>query len=75
MKTYKEFINESLRLNDVIYSSEFKAWFGDWENDPGNCSKVVDENGKPKKMLHGSSSNEIRIFKSTKGHDNTTYYI
>ena len=25
----------------------FKAWFGDWENDPANASKVVDAKGEP----------------------------
>ena len=30
-----------------IYSDNFKRWFGDWENDPQNSSKVVDSNGVP----------------------------
>jgi hypothetical protein len=68
LKTYKEFLNEEIR-KDVIYSPEFKAWFGDWENDPNNSSKILDKNGKPMKMLHGSNSIDIDIFKSTKGHD------
>lgn len=30
-------------------SKHFKAWFGDWENDPASASKVVDpETGEPK---------------------------
>ncbi len=28
-------------------SERFKGWFGDWENDPANASKVVDETGIP----------------------------
>ncbi len=32
----------------------FKNWFGDWENDPENASKVVDENGEPLVVYHGS---------------------
>ena len=32
----------------LVRLPEFKAWFGDWENDPENASKVVDENGEPK---------------------------
>ena len=39
---------------DIIYSKEFKEWFGDWENDPENSSKVVDENGKPRILYHGT---------------------
>lgn len=35
----------------------FKKWFGDWENDPENSSKVVDENGEPKVLFHGTNEN------------------
>lgn len=33
---------------------EFKAWFGDWENNPESSSKVVDESGKPLVAYHGA---------------------
>lgn len=36
---------------------EFKNWFGDWQNDPKNASKIVDENGEPKVVYHGTMSN------------------
>jgi hypothetical protein len=39
-----------------VRTPEFKAWFGDWENDPANASKVVDENGEPLVVYHGSNS-------------------
>ena len=39
----------------LVRTPEFKAWFGDWENDPKNASKVVDENGEPLVVYHGSS--------------------
>ena len=46
-------------LNEVQYEQvrtpEFKEWFGDWENDPENASKVVDENGEPMVVYHGTS--------------------
>ena len=35
----------SLNLCTTVRTKAFKAWFGDWENDPANASKVVDENG------------------------------
>lgn len=38
----------------LVRTPEFKAWFGDWENDPENASKVVDENGEPLVVYHGS---------------------
>ena len=37
-----------------LRTTEFKNWFGDWENDPANASKVVDENNEPKIVYHGS---------------------
>ena len=53
---------------DIIYSKEFKEWFGDWENDPENSSKVVDENGKPLAVYHGSFS-LFDSFDMNKGHN------
>ena len=41
----------------LVRTPEFKAWFGDWENEPKNASKVVDENGEPLVVYHGSSFN------------------
>ena len=53
-------------LTDVQYETvrtkAFKDWFGDWENDPENASKVVDENGEPLVVYHGSPSVDIDIF-------------
>lgn len=37
-----------------VRTKAFKEWFGDWENDPANASKVIDENGEPRIMYHGS---------------------
>ena len=36
----------------MVRTQNFKNWFGDWENDPENASKVVDENGEPKVVFH-----------------------
>jgi hypothetical protein len=40
----------------LVRAPQFKAWFGDWENDPKNASKVVDENGEPMVVYRGDSS-------------------
>lgn len=48
-----------------VRTQEFKDWFGDWENDPANTSKVVDENGEPKVVYHGSKT-KVTIFDSSK---------
>jgi len=39
-----------------VRTPEFKKWFGDWENDPANASKVVDENGEPLVVYHGTKN-------------------
>ena len=46
----------------LVRTPEFKAWFGDWENDPANASKVVDMNGEPLAVYHGTkeSFNEFK---------------
>ena len=49
-----------------VRTKAFKRWFGDWEKDPTNASKVVDENGEPLVVYHGSKDNSFTIFDSTK---------
>lgn len=39
-----------------VRTAAFKNWFGDWEHDPQNASKVVDENGEPRVVYHGSGA-------------------
>jgi hypothetical protein len=52
----------------LVRTPAFKKWFGDWENDPTNASKVVDENGEPLVVYHGTNR-EFNIF-SEKGKGN-----
>ncbi len=40
-----------------VRTKAFKRWFGDWENDPANASKVVDENGEPLVVYHSTRAN------------------
>lgn len=58
--------------NYSIGTYAFKNWFGDWENDPANASKVVDESGKPKVVYHGTRrpdrvGNRFRKSRATSG--------
>ena len=39
-----------------IYNSNFKRWFGDWEKHPKKASKVVDDNGEPLIVYHGTDA-------------------
>lgn len=53
-----------------VRTPEFKEWFGDWENDPTNASKVVDENGEPMVVYHGSRNRLTYFSKSFAGRNN-----
>jgi len=46
--------NLSSELQTYVRTPEFKAWFGDWENNPGEASKIVDENGEPRLVYTGA---------------------
>ena len=61
-----------------VRTPSFKAWFGDWEkfagmrggvwNDgAGEVSKVVDDNGEPLVVYHGTSEGGFSIFKEPGG--------
>lgn len=43
----------------TVRTPNFKAWFGDWENDPTNASKVIDpDTGEPLVVYHGTSKDQ-----------------
>jgi hypothetical protein len=52
----------------LVRTPEFKAWFGDWENDPKNASKVVDDNGEPLVVWH-TTNNEFNKFDKRKSRE------
>ena len=51
---------------EQVRTPEFKAWFGDWENNPENASKVVDENGEPLVVSHFTDQ-KFDVFKYKEG--------
>jgi hypothetical protein len=53
----------------LVRTPAFISWFGDWENSPENSSKVVDENGEPLVVYHGTTFdfNEFKKDKPTIG--------
>ena len=52
----------------LVRTTNFKNWFGDWENDPQNASKVVDENGEPLVIYRGDNEEFTEFDRSkTKG--------
>ncbi|MBP7654683.1 hypothetical protein KA977_14780, partial [Candidatus Dependentiae bacterium] len=57
--------NLSEHLWVMVRTPRFKNWFGDWENSPETASKVVDANGEPLVVYHGTDENinKINVFK------------
>ena len=53
--------NLPANLWKLVRTPQFKNWFGDWENDPKNASKCIDENGEPMVMIH-NTYNEFTKF-------------
>ncbi len=47
-------------------SSQFKRWLGDWQNRPKAASKVVDADGTPRVMYHGTNGGDFTVFDSSK---------
>ena len=58
--------NVNTKLENVTHSQQFKRWFGDWVNKPYSASKVVDADGKPLVVYHGTDA-DFTVFKSNDG--------
>lgn len=50
----------------TVRTPNFKNWFGDWEKDPQNASKVVDNNGEPRVVFHGTYNGDFDVFDRSK---------
>lgn len=46
----------NMKVAGTVQSQQFKRWFGDWQNHPERASKVVNEDGTPKVVYHGTSA-------------------
>ncbi len=42
-------------FDSVTETKQFEHWFGDWQNNPRRASKVVNADGTPKIMYHGTA--------------------
>lgn len=56
----------NMSVKNVTESQQFKRWFGDWQNHPENASKVVNEDGTPKVVYHGTNA-EFNTFQQENG--------
>ena len=52
----KELSVQKIESSEPIYSENFKKWFGKWDTPGARHSKVVDENGKPLVVYHGTGT-------------------
>ena len=59
------------KLENVTYSQQFKRWFGDWVKHPEKASKVVNADGTPKIVYHGTDYD----FNTFKARDNNNEYF
>ena len=56
----------------LVRTPEFLEFFGNWINSPETASKVVDENGEPLMVYHGTSK-EFTVFSLEKVGSNVDY--
>ena len=44
------------KFENVTQTQQFKRWFGDWQKNPKHASKVVNADGTPKIVYHGTAA-------------------
>lgn len=58
-----------------VRTKAFKKWFGDWENNHSKASKVVDENGEPLVVYHGTTTPNITTFDLAKSRSGAAFWF
>ena len=58
-----------------VRTKNFINWFGDWINDSANASKVVDENGEPLVVYHGTLTPYITKFDLAKTQSGKAFWF
>lgn len=56
----------NIKIENVTKTQQFKRWFGNWETHPETSSKVVNTDGTPKVVYHGTTAN-FTEFKPSNG--------
>ena len=51
----------------LVRTKNFKEWFGDWKDEPENASKVLDGNGEPLVVYHGTPKGGFKAFNTDRG--------
>ena len=63
------------KYQNVTESQQFKRWFGDWQNNPKQASKVVNDDGTPMVVYHGSTVKDIDIFQTSNANGTGGLYL
>ena len=58
--------NVKMRISSETESRQFIRWFGDWKKHPNMASKVVNADGTPKVVYHGTNV-KFTVFRSKSG--------
>ena len=66
--------NVNRKIKNFLGSKQFIRWFGDWINHPEWASKIVDDNGIPMVVYHGTNA-DFTEFDLSKSSDTTKRYI
>ena len=66
--------NVNGKVKNFLGSKQFIRWFGDWMNKPERASKIVDDNGEPLIVYHGTNA-DFTEFDLSKASDTTKRYI
>lgn len=56
----------NMKILEQAQSQQFKRWFGDWQNNPKKASKIVNADGTPKVVYHGTNK-YFNVFQSNNG--------
>lgn len=62
----------NMKFQDVTETQQFKRWFGDWMKHPNKASKIVNSDGTPMIMYHGSPA-QFTIFDKKKAKSSGQY--
>lgn len=60
------------KFDNVTETQQFKRWFGDWLKHPNTASKIVNSDGTPNVMYHGSPA-QFTIFDKKKAKSSGQY--
>lgn len=55
-----------MKFSGVTETRQFKRWFGDWQNRPQTASQVVNDDGTPRIVYHGTGQS-FHVFESDSG--------